>query len=141
MPDVFIPEDTSEITSYYKEAMWSGLIHQYALNFTDAHRKELNGMDTNKEIVRFLKQQNIVGKFADFAQQRGLRRRNLMLYKSRHLFERSLCAAIINNTKEVEQFYEYINSDDPVVNRAVTILAEGKAFPEAPQKDNASTRK
>ncbi|MBR2380384.1 MAG: S41 family peptidase, partial [Paraprevotella sp.] len=41
MPDIFIPEDTSDITSYYKEAVISGLIHQYALKFTDSHRKIL----------------------------------------------------------------------------------------------------
>ena len=57
-----------------------------------------------------------------------------MLYKSRKLFRKSLYASIINNVKETEQFYEFINSDDAVVERAIKVLVEGKAFPEAPQK-------
>lgn len=134
MPDIFVPEDTADITSYYKEAWISGLIHQYAFNFADSHRPELNEIDTNEELVRYLDQQNVVRKFADFAQQRGLRKRNLMLYKSRKLFRRSLYASIINNVKETEQFYEFVNSDDPAVERAIKVLEEGKAFPEAPQK-------
>ena len=132
MPDIFIPEDTSEVTSYYREAMLSGLIHQYALDFTDAHRQKLNELETNEELTRFLDRQNIVGRFADFAARRGLRRRNLMLYKSRRLFKRSLYGAIINNVKETSQFYEYINADDPALLRAAEVLAAGKAFPEIP---------
>ena len=141
MPDIFIPEDTSDVTSYYREAMLSGLVHQYAFRFTDEHRKELNEMDSNEEIVRYLDRQNVVGKFADFANQRGLRRRNLMLYKSRHLFKRVIYGNIINNVKDTSQFYEYINSDDPTVEHAITLLKEGKSFPQAPQDSIPETGK
>ncbi len=134
VPDIFVPEDTSDVTSYYKEASLSGLIYQYAFNFADSHRRELNGIETNEGLVRYLDRQNIVGGFADFAQRRGLRRRNLMLYKSRRLFRKSLYASIINDVKESEQFYEFVNSDDDAVERAVKVLEEGKAFPEAPRK-------
>ena len=134
MPDIFIPEDTSDVTSYYKEAMMSGLMDQYAFNFADSHRQELNQLEKNEDIVRYLDKQNVVGKFADFAQQRGLRRRNLMLYKSRRLFKKTLYAYILNNTKETEQFYEFVNSDDAMVEEAIKVLKEGKAFPEAPQE-------
>ena len=141
MPDIFIPEDTSDVTSYYREAMLSGLVHQYAFRFTDEHRKELNEMDSNEEIVRYLDQQNVVGKFADFANRRGLRRRNLMLYKSRKLFKLVIYGNIINNVKDTSQFYEYINSDDPTVEHAVTLLKEGKSFPQAPKDSIAETVK
>ena len=46
MPDIFIPEDTSDVTSYYKEANMSGLIRLFALDFTDEHRDELNELET-----------------------------------------------------------------------------------------------
>ena len=64
-----------------------------------------------------------------------------MLYKSRKLFRKSLYASIINNVKETEQFYEFINSDDAVVERAIKVLEEGKAFPEAPQKVPSENKK
>ncbi|MEE1215040.1 MAG: S41 family peptidase, partial [Bacteroidaceae bacterium] len=41
MPDIFIPEDTVHLTSYYKEAVMTGLLRQFAFNFTDEHRKQL----------------------------------------------------------------------------------------------------
>lgn len=134
MPDIFIPEDTSDVTSYYKEANMSGLIRLFALDFTDEHRDEMNELETNDEVISYLDRQNLIRKFADFAQKEGLKKRNLMLYKSRNLFKRTIYAHIISNTKETEQFYEFINRDDPAIEKAVEILAEGKAFPEAPQE-------
>ena len=134
MPDIFIPEDTSDVTSYYKETNMSGLIRLFALDFTDEHRDELNELETNDEVISYLDRQNLIRKFADFAQKEGLKKRNLMLYKSRNLFKRTIYAHIISNTKETEQFYEFINRDDPAIEKAVEILAEGKAFPEAPQE-------
>lgn len=133
MPDIFIPEDTSNVTSYYKEALLTGMIHQYAFVFVDEHRKEMEDLKSVKEVVQYLNKQKILYKFAEFAQQRGLPRRNLMLYKSRRLFEQALYGAIINGAKETDWFYEYLNSNDPTVQRAVEVLNEGNAFPQAPQ--------
>lgn len=133
MPDIFIPEDTGNVTSYYKEALLSGMIHQYAFAFVDGHRKKLEETESIEETVQYLNRQNILHKFADFANKRGLARRNLMLYKSRKLFEQALYGAIINNVKETDLLYEYLNSNDPTVQRAVELLNEGNAFPQAPQ--------
>lgn len=133
MPDIFIPEDTSNVTSYYKEALLTGMIHQYAFVFVDEHRKEMEDLKSVKEVVQYLNKQKILYKFAEFAQQRELPRRNLMLYKSRKLFEKALYGAIINGAKETDWFYEYLNSNDPTVQRAVEVLNEGNAFPQAPQ--------
>lgn len=139
MPDIFIPEDTSDITSYYKEAVISGLIHQYALKFTDSHRKILEEKKSVNDMIIYLKQQNILADFAKFAQERGLRRRALMLYQSRKLFERNIFGNIISNAKDTERFYEYLNIDDRTVGRAIKILEEGKSYPTAPQNNQSKT--
>ena len=139
MPDIFIPEDTSDITSYYKEAVISGLIHQYALKFTDSHRKILEEKESVNDMIIYLKQQNILADFAKFAQERGLRRRALMLYQSRKLFERNIFGNIINNAKDTERFYEYLNIDDRTVGRAIKILEECKSYPTAPQNNQSKT--
>lgn len=137
-PDIFIPEDTSNVTSYYSEAVYSGLIHQFAWDFTDQHRAELNKLQTTNEITAYLDKQNLPNRFADFAQSKGLRRRNLMLNKSRPLFRRLLFSLIINNCKETEQYYEFLNTDDPTVLRAVEVLEAGEAFPKAPQETTSN---
>ena len=47
---------------------------------------------------------------------------------------------IIANNSSL-QFYEYINSDDPTVEHAITLLKEGKSFPQAPQDSIPETGK
>ena len=131
MPDIFIPEDTSNTTSYFKEALLSGLVYQFAFDYSDKNRTELNKLSL-KEMIDFLDRDRLLEKFATFAQKRGLKRRNLMLYKSRKLFELNIYAAIINNIKDTNDFYEYLNSNDPAVLRAIEVLKKGEAFPKKP---------
>ena len=133
MPDIFIPEDTSGVTSYYKEALMSGLVYQFSFDYADKNRATLQSM-TLEELVKYLRQQYILEKFANFAQKRGLKRRNLMLYTSRKLFERNIYGAIINNIMETNDFFEFLNSDDPAILKAVEIMEKGEAFPKAPEK-------
>lgn len=132
MPDIFIPEDTSDVTSYYKEAVISGFMHQFSYKFADDHRETLTAMKDNEAFVRYLKQQNVINQFANFAQQRGLKRRNIMIYKSKKLFERNLYGMIINNIRETVDFYRHVNSDDPTILRALEVMNAGNAFPAPP---------
>jgi len=133
MPDIFIPQDTTGVTSYYKEALFRGLIRQFAFVYTDENRKRLESMESVADLERFLKRQNLLEKFASYAEKRGLKRRNLLLYKSRRLFERNLFGAIIYNSKDMESYQQFLNEDDPAVARALELFNTNGAFPKAPQ--------
>lgn len=135
MPDIFIPEDTVHLTSYYKEAVMTGLLRQFAFNFTDEHRKELNKCVTMEDVVKYLNKQNLLDKFARFGEKNKLRRRNLMLNRSRKLFERNLYANIIYNAKSTKEYIQFLNQDDPVVLKALDIINKSEAFPKAPTMD------
>ena len=132
-PDIFVPEDTIGMTSYYKEASMSGLIIQYAFNYTDENRPVLKEFDTGKSLENYLKRQNIVEWFAAFADKNGLKRRNLMIQKSHKLLERFLFSRIIYNILDEQAWTEYLNQDDPAVLTTLKLFREGKAFPEKDQ--------
>lgn len=134
MPDFFIPEDTVHLTSYYKEAVMTGLLRQFAFNFTDEHRKELNKCQNMEDVVKYLDRANVLDKFARFGEKHKLRRRNLMLNRSRKLFERNLYANIIYNAKGTLEYVQYLNQDDPVVLKALDIISRGETFPKAVAK-------
>ncbi|MBQ5742244.1 MAG: S41 family peptidase [Bacteroidaceae bacterium] len=137
MPDFFIPEDTVHLTSYYKEAIMTGLLRQFAFNFTDDHRKELNKCQNMEDVVKYLNKQNLLDKFARFGEKNKLRRRNLMLNRSRKLFERNLYANIIYNAKGTLEYVQYLNQDDPVVLKALDIIGKSEAFPKAPVEEKS----
>ena len=131
-PDIFIPEDTLNMTSYYKEATMSGLILQYAFNYTDENRQKLSDIKEVKDMERYLKNQNIVEKFATYAEKNGLKRRNLMIQKSHKLLERFLISRIIYNVHNEQAWSEYLNQDDPSIKETLRLFRAGEAFPQKP---------
>ena len=133
-PDIFVAEDTTDVTSYYKQASMSGLIIQYAFVYVDENRKKLGEYGTMEELANYLKKQNMVDKFATYAEQNGLKRRNLMIQRSHKLLERFILSRVIYNMQNEQSWMEYLNSDDPAILETLKLFREGKAFPQAPEK-------
>ncbi len=131
-PDIFVPEDTTGMTSYFKEASMSGLILQFAFTYTDGNRVKLNTYKDMMELADYLKKQNTVAQFAAFANNNGLQRRNLMIKKSHHLLERSINSRIIYNILDDNAWTQYINQDDKVVEAALNVFRNNAAFPKKP---------
>lgn len=140
-PDIFVPEDTLDVTSYYKEASMSGLILQFAFVYTDDNRLKLNNFTEMMELANYLVKQNTVDKFASFADKHGLQRRNLMIKKSHKLLERYINSRIIYNIMDEEAWTEYINMDDNVIKTALDVFRKDEAFPAKPKKETTKKDK
>ena len=140
-PDIFVPEDTLDVTSYYKEASMSGLILQFAFVYTDDNRLKLNNFTEMMELANYLVKQNTVDKFASFADKHGLQRRNLMIKKSHKLLERYINSRIIYNIMDAEAWTEYINMDDNVIKTALDVFRKDEAFPAKPKKETTKKDK
>lgn len=135
-PDIFVPEDTTNVTSYYKEAAMSGMILQFAFTYTDDNRLKLNNFTEMMELSDYLVKQNTVEKFASFADKNGLQRRNLMIRKSHNLLERYINSRIIYNIMDEEAWIKYINMDDKVIDTALDVFRRNAAFPKKPTPAN-----
>lgn len=131
-PDIFVAEDTLGMTSYYKEASMSGLILQYAFTYTDDNRPKLNTYKEMMEMASYLAKQNLVDKFATYADKHGLKRRNLMIKKSHKLLERYINSRIIYNMLDESAWNEYINLGDPTIEAALKVFRNNAAFPKKP---------
>ena len=128
-PDIFVGEDTLGVTSYYKEASVSGLILQFAYDYTDNNRQQMSPYKDVEALEKYLKRQNIVEQFAKYGEQNGLKRRNLMIQKSHKLLERYLYSRIIYNMLDEAAWTIYLNQDDPAITTALQLFRDGKAFP------------
>ena len=140
-PDIFVAEDTTDVTSYYKQASMSGLIIQYAFEYTDDNRGKLREYKGMQELAEYLKKQNLVDKFASYAENKGLKRRNLMIQRSHKLLERFIYSRIIYNMQNEQSWMEYLNSDDPAIMETLKVFREGRAFPQAPEKITSEQKK
>ena len=123
-PDIFIAEDTTNVTSYYKQASLSGQILLFAFEYTDENRQKLSQYETIPELVAYLKKQGIVDKFATYADKHGLKRRNLMIKRSYRLLERHITSRIVYNMLKEDAWVEYLNMDDPVIKETLKVCQQ-----------------
>lgn len=140
-PDIFVAEDTANVTSYYKQAILSGLILQYAYTYTDNNRAKMKQFQKMLDLAKYLEKQNLVGDFVDYADHRGLQRRNLLIRKSYTLLDRFINSRIIYNMLDEQALYEYLNQDDPAITMALKVFRDHAAFPKAPAKKAATKRR
>ena len=139
-PDIFVPEDTTYVTSYYKQAIMSGLILQFAFTYTDNNRQKMKMFKQMLDLSKYLNEQNTVDQFADYADKHGLQRRNLLIKKSHSLLEQFINGRIIYNMLDEQALYEYLNQDDPVITRALTLFRQNAAFPKKPAPASAAKK-
>lgn len=140
MPDIFVPQDTSDYTSYYKMAAMRGLMVKFAFDYTDHNRPRLKEYETVETLEKYLKNQGLLEQFARYADQRGLKRRNNMLYRSRALFEEALYGNIIYNMLGMEEYLKYLNATDPAVLRAIEVLERGESVPKVVESGEQRTK-
>ena len=107
----------------------TGLILQFAYNYTDENRAKLSSFSDVWEMEHYLKGQNTLEKFVAFADKNGLKRRNLMIQKSHKLLERFVNSRIIYNILNEQAWTEYLNRDDPAIIETLRLFRNGEAFP------------
>ncbi|MDH6313140.1 carboxyl-terminal processing protease [Parabacteroides sp. PFB2-10] len=129
MPDIFIPRDTSGMTSYYTSVINSGTLYLYALEYSDRNREVLSQFGTWQELYDHLKTQPILYDFTNFAATKGIRKRMSLINISGSLIENQLQAYIVRNFFDEDGFYPIFQKEDITLQKAVQILKEGKGLP------------
>ncbi len=140
MPDIFVPKDTLNYTSWYLAVCNAVLDLRFAFDYANKNRKTLKKYTTIGEMTKYLSTQNLVDKFAQYAQENGVKRRNLMIKKSYKLIESRLYSCIIYNILGEADHIEYLNQSDPTVLKALRILDEGESYPKPPAAENPSPK-
>lgn len=124
MPDIFIPRDTSGVTSYLSNVLNSGTLYMYALEYSDKNKKEFQKYKNYKELWSYLKTQPLVSDFTNYAAGKGIRKRPNLIAISGRIMENQIQAYIIRNFFDEDGFYPVFLSDDVTLKRAVSALHE-----------------
>jgi carboxyl-terminal processing protease len=140
-PDIFVPEDTTNVTSYYLLA--APYSATFALKFIDANRKDLSQCGSATEVEQYLDKQYALEQFYSFCESKGVRRRNLMIQKSHELLKQVVYNAVVYLYMDEDDYCEYVNRIDPTVLKAMEQIKEGKTFPTllSDKKDKKKTSK
>ncbi len=129
MPDIFIPRDTSGLTSYFSAVVNSGVLNMYTLNYSDKYYDKLSSFASYQDLWQYLRQQPLLYDFTNFAVEKGIRKRPTLIALSASLLEKYLQAYIIRNFFDEEGFFPVMLMDDVTLQEAVRLLKEGKSVP------------
>ncbi len=130
MPDIFIPSDTSGITSYFNSvARNSNVLYLYALEYSDRNFEKLSLFNNYKELYHYLSHQPILSDFTNYAVTKGIKKRPALIEISASLIETHLIAYIARNFFDEDGFYPIFYEDDPTIKKGIEVIKEGKSVP------------
>lgn len=136
IPDIFVPNDTSEITTYYADVVRRGLLQKFATEYVGLNRASLQKAASVREMLRLLPSDDIlIGSFADFARMNGVAPRWYYINISRKLIVNQLKALIARDVFGISGYYEVYSRIDVDVRTALDAIRSGKAdSPIMPEK-------
>jgi carboxyl-terminal processing protease len=130
-PDIFVPRDTSELTSYYSRLINEGVLTQFTFNYSDRNREFFNKMPDHRKLLSYLEQNSasLMEELITFAEQKGIKRRPVLIGISESLILNQLYAGIIRNQYGTNEFFQVYLRRDKTIQRAIDEMKFGKNFP------------
>ena len=140
-PDVFVPNDTIGITKYYVNVVNQGLLQKYALDYTDAHRTELEqAFDANELMAMLPSDFQMIQQFVRYTKSNGIDTQWSYINSSASLICNQLKALIARDVLGIGAYYEISNLIDTTVASAIKHLQDGKADFPITESEIASQR-
>ena len=124
-PDVYVPIDTSGTSDYFWEALRKGIINNFALNYVDKHRKQLEKIYTNFAFFEenFETDESFLEEFYSYAEKEKLTRNAAEIKASQVVLATRLKALIARNLFNEEAHYIIVNKAlNDSFNKAIEIL-------------------
>ncbi|MFI3265611.1 MAG: S41 family peptidase [Rikenellaceae bacterium] len=120
MPDKFVPADSTRYSRNMQNILRENLIYRFALKFCDAHREQLNKIQTLSELDDFYKANDIYAEFVNYVRANSKGVNASSLSSDRKLLLPQLKAIVGRNTPlEDNAFYYYIAEIDDVLKVAL----------------------
>ncbi|MDR3188555.1 MAG: S41 family peptidase [Prevotellaceae bacterium] len=109
-PDVFVPLDTSNYTSYHARIVRMGIMNQFTLSYVDAHRSALK--QTYKTFKQFNKEfsvsDSLFNELVTFAEKQKLPKNEAEISKAKHDILIQLKGLIAQDIFTNSEYYEVV---------------------------------
>ena len=120
MPDIFVPNDTADITSWYLSVANAGLLQRFAFDFTDRNRASLSKFDNLDDVLAQLPADDfLLQEFVNYASDNKIPARWYYINISRDLIVRQLKSIIVRDLLSTSDSFRVWNVGDPVIRRAL----------------------
>ena len=125
MPDIFVPYDTTGYTSYYEQLYYSGALYLFTIDYSTKNQDKFKSFNNYKALHEYLKQQPLLDELADYAAEKGIKKRPTLMAISKNLIETRLHAFIIRNFFNNEGFFPVYLQNDNTLNKAIEVIEKG----------------
>ena len=123
-PDRFVALDTTEYTRYYRNVMAKGVLIKYAVDYADAHRKELRKRyKTDDQFVKDFKvTPEMLAELYDAAEKAGVEPDPEQAAKSEPIFSMIIKALIGRDVYDSPTYFKVYNLHDPIFMEALRLI-------------------
>lgn len=126
IPDVFVPNDTSNVTNYYISVANAGLLNKFAYEYCDLNREDLTACDNVDQLLSKLPPADVLLQaFVQYAADNGVHKRWYYINISSQLIIDQLRALIASDILGMSAYYEIVNRTDITMQRALQLLRQG----------------
>lgn len=124
MPDLFVPLDTTETSSYFTDIRRKNVLGDFSLSYTDNHRNDLLKKYPNIEIFKkdFVVTADLFNEFIAAGEKAGVKKDTLGLKTSERILKIDLKALIARNLWDTDAFFEVSNDLNDALQKAIEAM-------------------
>ena len=122
IPDIFVPIDTTHLSSYYIKLENHDIFNKFAFEYFDKNTHLKNEYPNYQTMLSYLNTQPILYEIIRFAEENGIRRRSNPITRSASQITANASAYILNNFFGDEAFYTIQLQNDPMVLKAIEAM-------------------
>lgn len=123
-PDLFVPLDTMDYSDYYRKLMAKGIYNQFAIQYTDNHRKEIKkkyktpaDFISNFEVDDFM-----LETLKDMGEKEKITFKEEEFNRSKDVIKTAIKGIIGRDIYDEETFYKIWNARNPIYTEAIRLI-------------------
>lgn len=128
MPDVFVPRDTAVFSNYYTRLQGLNLVREFALNFYQGHKAELEDLRFEQFNATFRVSDIQLRTLAERASREGLALDEGALRRAGALLRCQIKAHIARSAYGKAAYYTVLNEQDAEFQQALHAVEDGRAL-------------
>lgn len=139
MPDIFVPVDTSEYSTYYRDMVAKGVVNQFAIDYVDKHRKEIKSKypTLSDYDARYVVSDADMQHFVEAGEKEKVKYDEKMYRTSERVFRTMIKALIARDVyADASAYTRIVNHRNPDLEAAVRVLYDRERFDSLLQHGN-----
>jgi carboxyl-terminal processing protease len=132
MPDIFVPLDTTTVTSFYSKMVREGALNSFVLEYIDKHRKKLtsNYPDFETFNEKFTVNDKILKELIEHGAKNKIEAKDNEAEESEEYFSLIIKALIARDLWDMSEYFEIVNVRDKGYKKAVEIMQNWDQYQE-----------